>query len=398
MIVSIIKNRHHQNGYTLIELLLVVTVIALIAALGVKMYRDKAESDRINIAALNIQHVLESGLSYNVTNSGLWPKDNSSCSASPADSEFVKNYLPNESNQSNFGSPLCWSGDDATFGPQLAKRFWVALNVGSDDAAANIAKRIASRLPNAIITSDPTTESSGNPTNNCDTGKACYVKAVVAIPSASSANKNYLAGAGYCDPSITATQVMQGKTIGANQAGTGAVCRRTMLTDQFGSKAAGFPNDLSLSQYEIEFQCKPNEAGSLYVTPNFTEMDRFQPSQPNKLVDPLIQLSVAPYNSGEGCNDPDVSGNVTCRVSIKATFGPGNGSSPADVGCTTDYQKQKICQCQPSQTTTPYQGVCVAATDNPKGLGGIGASYIAMCGVTKTSISLNQANTDRTAW
>lgn len=398
MPVLITKNRHHQNGYTLIELLLVVTVIALIAALGVKMYRDKAESDRINIASLNIQHVLESGLSYNVANSGMWPKNNWPCSASPQDTDFVKNYLPNESNQSNFGTPLCWSGDDTTYGAQLAKRFWVALNVGADDSAANVAQRIAARLPNAIITNDPSVESSSNPTNTCASGQPCYVKAVVAIPSASSSTlKNYLAGAGYCDPSITDKQIISGQTntIGVDQPGTGAVCRRTMLTDQFGGIAAGFPSDLSLSQYEIEFQCKANEIGALYVTPNFTQIDRFQPPNPTTLPDPMIRVSVAPYNTavGEGCATPTADGSVKCRVSLKATWGPGNGGPPADVGCTSEYQTAKICQCK-ATTTASYQGSCVTSA----GLGGIGASYVAMCSSAPASVALNQANANKTAW
>ena len=160
MVIGPPINRRKQDGYTLIELLLVVTVIALIAALGVKTYRDKAASDRINIASLNIQHVLEAGMSYNVANQGLWPKNNwNPCnpSASAQDKDFVNTYLPNESNQSNFGSPLCWNGDDPGGDPKLAqqgKRFWVALNVGSDATAATTAQRIAARLPNAIITNE----------------------------------------------------------------------------------------------------------------------------------------------------------------------------------------------------------------------------------------------------
>jgi prepilin-type N-terminal cleavage/methylation domain-containing protein len=283
-----INNKCTQKGYTLIELLLVVTVLAFIAAMGVKTYRDKAIADRANIAALNIQHVLEAGISYNIAENGLWPKknwSNSTCTTTPDDDIFVKNYLPNNSNQSNLGVPLCWSGDDPTLGEQKAKRFWVALSVGSssDSTIVALAQRIAARLPNAIITNNPDEAPlTATPTNTCTSG-SCFVKAEVAIPSGGGiAGNSLVVGVGYCDSDVPASGRVYGTQPGS---GTNISCRRTKISEQFPGVGFANPSADSLSQYEIDFQCRPGEFPKVYVTPNFVRMDRWQGQ---KLGDPAV--------------------------------------------------------------------------------------------------------------
>lgn len=405
------KNRRKQNGYTLIELLLVVTVIAVIAALGVKTYRDKAESDRINIAALNIQHVLESAMSYNVANSGKWPENNwNPCSAGAAvqDQNFLKDYLPNESNQSNFGSPLCWSGDDPNdpSKPQKGPRFWVALNVGSDDTAIKTAQRIAARLPNAIIAPDPSVEQSTTQ-NSCTAGAACYVKAVVSVPSASTtAAQLTLAGAGNCDPSISS---QGGDAAQQPGSGTGVFCKRTTLYDQFsGTSATVSGGDASLDslwQYEIDFQCKPTETPNVYVTPNFVRMDRFSGQVKGKTVyttpDPMYELSGAPqlnpYADATHPTPPyyvdyrtycpaipNPDGTVQCKVTMVATYNYENNTPLVAVGCTSHMQDEHICTCM--TVGSDGSGGCA---DRP---GTVGASYIAVCNPAQTGLAAGSPN------
>jgi prepilin-type N-terminal cleavage/methylation domain-containing protein len=373
--------KRKQNGYTLIELLLVVIVIAVLAALAVKTYRDKAASDRINIAALNIQHVLEAGMSYNVANAGLWPVINWSASGcasgdSVDDKNFVKNYLPNESNQSNFGTALCWSGDDPNdpTKAQKGKRFWVAMNVGSDTDAANTAARIAARLPNAIITNDPSQESTTTPNNSCASGQPCYVKAVVTVPSASVENNHmYVAGVGNCDPALDHTIQQPGS-------GVGVSCQRTTLGEQYQSQFPGDTDD-SLSQYVISFECNPGEIPNLYATPNFLLMDRDSRSQ-NFIAEPLYTLSGVPQDNAtysKICDDTTpASGVVSCTLSVQASYNGQNGG-PANmdiVGCTTKTNG-KVCQCQMT-----VAGGC------PNLPGAVGASYIAVCNPASSSVAL----------
>ncbi len=427
MIACRIKNRCTQKGYTLIELLLVVTVLAFIASLGVKTYRDKAASDRINIAALNIQHVLEAGISYNLANQSKWPKKNwsgSNCFAAPADTVFVQNYLPNESNLSNLGVPICWNGDDTaagTAGEQKAKRFWVAVSTGDsgDATAVSIAQRIAARLPNAIITNDPNAEPTSVPSSVCTSG-ACYVKAVVAMPAAGGGNlgASYVAGVGNCDSNIDAlTGSVQNKQPGS---GVNVYCRRTTLSEQFctnSKKGCGDTELNSLSQYEIGFQCKPGEYATIYVVPNFVRMDRYSGStgSPSNTVtvDPVYELSGAPetnpyagkppywvdYTKDYCPTGPLPDGAAKCQVTMVGTYGYQNGGALVTNGCTTHMQNDlQVCTCVPVRNSGGViSGGCADAAGGRSGA--VGASYIAMCNQSSpASANLAVKQTGKNFW
>ncbi len=66
--------RKNYNGFTLIELLFVIAIIGVLASLGVSMAEKKAEEFKIKKAALQVQYVLEAGLSYYADNK-KWPLD-----------------------------------------------------------------------------------------------------------------------------------------------------------------------------------------------------------------------------------------------------------------------------------------------------------------------------------
>lgn len=399
------KNKCIQDGYTLIELLLVVAVISLIAALGIKTYRDKSESDRINIAALNLQHVLESGISYNVANKGLWPKSNwNPCNSTalhstpPQDDNFVKNFLPNESNQSNFGAPICWSGDGDPNDPtqkQKANRFWAAFTTGNDGNAVNLAKRIASRLPNAIITNNPNQENPA-PTNTCDGVTLCYVKAVVTMLGGGSANSpTYIAGMGYCNGSEDANKKQNGWDKNTS-------CTRTTLGVQYPTKASGsddkgntwnYSSDKSMGQYAIQFNCKPNETPSVYLTPNFLQMERSSTQ-----TSPMYEIKVANNKRQDkdgniiaDCDPLKADGSANCVVTLTATFGAVSDSAKdliTDVGCTDDYAAKGMCICpkDPKGNSNCSGG----GTVRP---GYVGASYIAVCtSETGAKMAVNTTN------
>lgn len=387
------KNRRNQNGYTLIELLLVVAVISLIAVLGVKTYRDKSESDRVNIAALNIQHVLESGIAYNVANNGLWPQNNwnpcnstSPNSTPPQDDNFVKNFLPNESNQSNFGSPVCWSGDGDPNDPaqeQKSNRFWAAVTTGKDANAANLAKRIAARLPNAIITNNPNQENTA-PSNTCDGVNPCYVKAVVTMPSVSSGNSStYIAGIGYCDGSKNAGERQKGWDENTS-------CTRTTLGEQYPKLAGNDSADNSLGQYAILFSCKANEIPSVYLTPNYIQMERSSTQ-----TSPMYEIKVANNKRQDGdgnmipdCDPLSPDGKAKCVVTLTATFGAISEAAKnliTDVGCTDDYAAKGICICP--KDAGGNSNCSGGGTVRP---GYVGASYVAVCSSeTSSKIAVN---------
>ncbi len=381
-------NRRRQNGYTLIELLLVVTVLALIAALAVKTYRDKAQTDRINIAALDVQHVLEAGMAYNVANAGSWPEANSTtpCVKANTTDTFTTDYLPNSSNQSNYGTYFCWSGDDPTYGKQKAKRFWVAMPIIDNDltTATNTAKRIAARLPNAVATGNPS-DSSATP-SPCTTS-ACYVRAEVSVPSASSTLQNtYIAGSGNCDPSIANNGGVDGD---GHQPGigTGVFCRRTTLGEQFDAAKSAYPGDDSLSQYEIGFQCKPAETPYVNVTPNFFRANRFSTAgwtEPN-----IYQLSAT---ASDSANCKSTNGQVTCTINLIASHDAQGTDKELEIGCKDEYAALGICSCGFPWNDTTKKGC-------PEKPGAIGASYVAVCGPAATPPTpLANNATDKSFW
>lgn len=383
--VSTRKNSK-ANGYTLIELLLVVAVISLIAALGVKTFRDKAQSDRINIAALNIQHVLEAGMAYNVANSGLWPVSNSACAKASSTDPFTTDYLPNASNQSNFGTYLCWSGDDPTAGNQKAPLFWVAMPITDADvsAASDTARRIAARLPNAIITSN--LNDSSSTTNQCS-GSPCYVKAEVSVPSASSTSSGvYVVGSGNCDPNIAH---------GTKQNGTSSsvTCERTTMNQQYGVTNSTIANNDSLNQYQVKYQCRPNEKPFLQSTPNFMRLDRYSPNYNYAGKTTVYAEDVYQVSDAATCTSN--SGQVTCVINTTASLGFQISQPATTIGCKNEYTNpaytgrpttNPICICAyPWNTANSKNPDYKGCPDEP---GAVGASYVALCAPASSTTSL----------
>ncbi len=369
--------RRKQKGYTLIELLLVVTVIAFIAALGVKTYREKAALGPNQYCRTEYPTCFRIRQCLTTSPNQDFGRKKIGIPARPQYSQdFVLNYLPNESNQSNFGTALCWNGDDPNDPKktQQGKRFWVALDIGSDATAVKSAQRIAARLPNAIITNTPDTECSADQNNNCNTcdgSTECYVKAAVSIPSVVSQNNAYVAGAGYCDPTKSTSDSQGGS-------GTGVSCQRMTIKDQFPNNSITNPAAPSIFQYLISFQCKPGEIPQIYATPGFVTMDRYPGGDKSNtyIVEPMYSLSVVP------AQDPDATdlcintsptpsnGVVSCKLTLHGAYDAQNGEGIDDVGCTDSMQTDGICKC-------PYQSTNVKHC--PNNLGSIGASYIAIC-------------------
>ncbi len=385
-----------HSGYTLIELMLVVAVIALIAALGVKTYRDKAQSDRINMAALGMQHVLESAMAYNVANKGHWPKENwnsKDCLISnAADDPFVQTYLPNQNYQSNFGTHYCWSGNNQNNEP-TAPLFWAAMPVPGSDApeATDFAKRIAARLPNAIITDNPSAASTG--ANYCN-NNPCYVKAAVAIPSQTSNNNSgfLLVGMGYCMPQDpNNNNYVSDPLLGPHFPPIAGIPGGVQCT-QLAGNANGQTDEQRRAQYVVNFACN-NESDSPYVyaLPSFLTTSRYNP-------DDYYNVKLGDYSafidrlqiSRAGNNGTDIWGtfpqaNSNC-VSVT--------NSPTQFSCSI-VMDASVFHIQgnplnPSTNTPGYSvthsgGGYLDQTDkSPQNPGAIGATYMAAC-VAETS-------------
>lgn len=178
-----------QRGYTLIELLLVTTVLSLLASLAITTYRHYWIERHLEKAAIEMENVLAAALNYH-NDHDAWPLPNDiihTCSTTPGpDDEFAKNYLPNHLSKNSFGSYYCWG----TTG-EAGALFWVALEIpnGQDPS---FRQRIAAKLPNAHVVDDPQSPS----TETCGQ-TSCYVKAEIAGAS-SGRTSTTIVGVGNC--------------------------------------------------------------------------------------------------------------------------------------------------------------------------------------------------------
>ncbi len=227
-------------GYTLFEILLVITVISVLASLALMTYRINAESVRNKKVSAELQHVLESGLAYYV-DKRAWPTDAThgshatapDCSSLSIDpkNDFIS-YLPNQTNVSSTGSRFCWNQD-----AQSDHLFWVALL--SPKPGPALARQMAARLPNAVITTDPN-DDAASALNTCPKNTPCYVRSEVGIPGMASApppSPYTVAAIGYCNPD--------------------------------GDDPTGDCHHNGGSDYTLSFGCPGGQHGKAFVIPNF---------------------------------------------------------------------------------------------------------------------------------
>ncbi len=242
------------SGYTLIELLLVIAIIAVITSLGILAYRHKTVSRRIEKASLEMQNLMEAAVAYNADHS-KWPDSNdniSTCSetAPVLMTDFIKYYVPNADTSTNFGSYYCWGLTQNTSADN-SRLFWVAMKVHSTNK--HMASRIAALLPNAVATLDP----KSNAVIPCgDNSYACYVRAEVAQPigNGGTAN-NFVAGVGNCLPHAT-----------TNGSADNMTCRYLGRTG-----AEPRPKPIN---YNIQFHCPTGMTGNIVATLNFLNVGR----------------------------------------------------------------------------------------------------------------------------
>lgn len=279
------------RGYTLIELLLVITILSVVTSLAIMTYRNKTEEYRIDQAALEIQHVLEASLAYNV-DQGSWPNANkiNSCTPSNPSDKFITDYLPNGNYRSNYGDNYCWSSkNEGNAGPL----FWAALKIPFADTARNyqIATRLAARLPNAIAVEDFTSS-----TPCMQTSASCYVRAEVAIPAVSGGGKNntQMAGFGYCDPTVSGAQ------FGSSQEIT---CTQQSPADH----------------YLIQFSCPTDYAGQIYLSPNFYKAAALPEANP-----PTILTVLNTKTTSTSCQEISAgSSHYACPIIVTGLYDSG---------------------------------------------------------------------------
>lgn len=133
-----------NKGFTLIELMLAIAVMAALVIVGLNAYQQKMQNNKIERAALQIQNWLQAGLAFRVNNKEQWPESTSQL--------IIQGYIRSFSNPWRtcvIDHPeLCFE----VMSSDPKKNFSVAMklpvNVPHSDL---IAQQIANRLPNASV-------------------------------------------------------------------------------------------------------------------------------------------------------------------------------------------------------------------------------------------------------
>lgn len=188
------KTNDRMRGFTLIEMLLVLTIISMVIYLGIGYIQQKSTSMRIDRASIQMQQILNAGLTYYIAN-GKWPDLSSTGYQLTGTNDLQPNYFPSGTVANPFGGGNYYvmqgqgttSGSITTPPPYLYVITRIPGSASSGTAVA-IANTLAGRLPLAYTsTTAPTGAGVPPPNDNSCVGgttnpSECYVVSMVNIP------------------------------------------------------------------------------------------------------------------------------------------------------------------------------------------------------------------------
>lgn len=129
-------------GFSLLELLFVVAILATVATFGLSIYRQRTVNVKITRAAAEIQQILQAGSAFYADNRE-WP-----VGQSQTGEEFEKNYLPfGKTRKSPWDENYAYKPLSETGDVKKARLFQVETLVPTENAAS----QMAAQLPNAEI-------------------------------------------------------------------------------------------------------------------------------------------------------------------------------------------------------------------------------------------------------
>ena len=159
-----INSRRKNNGFTLIETMLVAVIIAMVLYGTINFMTQRAEQARIDRSSLQMQQILNAGLAYYLQNSA-WPP-NIGCLQGSGGGLCTNAYLPNP-----FNSP--WAGAAYTAGPgSNPALFTVSVTVEGAIKGAATAKALAGTLPLSNASGLVVTASVNIPGQNLNNARA----------------------------------------------------------------------------------------------------------------------------------------------------------------------------------------------------------------------------------
>ncbi len=174
------KIGNKPRGFSLLEMLLVIAVLAVISIAGISYLRDKALNLKIDKTALQIQQWLEASLAYQLDN-GKPPKTVGDLLPADCSNPSGTYYMPCGSQFSPWYNNTA-AGEYVLYNPQDEKRLTVKLTLPdnvADGHAAEVAKRIAGKLPIADVSGTTMTASF---TPGAGQGQAAGIQILKIIP------------------------------------------------------------------------------------------------------------------------------------------------------------------------------------------------------------------------
>lgn len=341
-----------MRGFTLLEILLVVAILAVLLVLGIRMLHGQASRSQVEHAGQELQAVMQAAIYYHSVNHG-WPDQNShsSCMNDEADQKFVQYYLPKDANgaeeKTRFGTYYCWQEHTTTGSDDENGALFDLYLPVKGARACQLARQIAGTVPNAEAVSDLGDGAHGA----CGDESLYFVRAQV-VPSAKSIEDNggqSFRAIGQCVPENT-PECSDDESFVAS----GNTCCHV---------SGSIP-----TQYKIHFAvCKPSQTQKIVYLPAFiTYMNSkgkasYTPLQPfdrdyiHTTVDPALDPSVNRLSNPEPTCYSDTN-QLICTL----TLGVGVKTQNSGVIDTTN-------------------SVASAAVAAAYSAGSVGAVYMASC-------------------
>jgi prepilin-type N-terminal cleavage/methylation domain-containing protein len=147
-----------QAGFTLIEILFVIAILGVIAALGMSLTTQRTQKFKVEKAALQLQQMLQAGMTFYSDNKNTWPNDCTASSTSidccdeisankfcPYLPQWVKGTASGAYPVNPWGNRFYWQKVAAS---ATVSNFQVSIVTPS----AVVAQQLAALLPNAKVT------------------------------------------------------------------------------------------------------------------------------------------------------------------------------------------------------------------------------------------------------
>ncbi len=148
----IVKNSQ-KNGFSLLELLLVITLLGILSTLSISFYQKRSESTKISKASIEMQGILQAASAFYITGQSPDTSGKNRWPANTGETADLPNYflpylpIPTNTTTAKYNNP--WGSPYFIDGQQNYK-----FKIKTSTPSSEIAKKLANSIPYGIV--DPT--------------------------------------------------------------------------------------------------------------------------------------------------------------------------------------------------------------------------------------------------